>query len=159
MTTKQEQDLKVSVARLEEKAHADRVAFTVYSEHIKEELQDIKNMLRTHLADEETQRLQFAFVVEKMQAHDKKINETEQRCTNEFCEIRSEIRESANTLKNEIKITATKLYEYKVKMRLWEIFQDWKKVPFWTFMALFAIVARDEINLLIESIINKFTGN
>lgn len=140
MAPKKDEPIEIVVARIDERSRADRIAFTVYSAHIKDELTDIKNMLRNHIADEETQRLQFSFMVNKITDHNKLIEETGERSKKYWIELKTDFQ------------------RYRQKMKLWEIFQDWKKVPFWTFMAIFAIVAREEIKLLISSIISKFTG-
>lgn len=44
---------------------------------------------------------------------------------------------------------------YKKKMKPWELFQDWKRIPFYTFMAIFIVIAKDEVRAVFTMLLKK----
>ena len=123
------ESMEVKIARIQERVTSDRKNHAINFKNINETLNHIVNKLEHKEEKEEKHRTQIALLIPQVEDSIKKSKENEKKLT-----------------------------DYKTKMKYWEIFHEWKHIPFWTFMALFVVVVRVQLTILINSLLDKFTG-
>ena len=147
MTQEQAQRMATQIGRIEGRVTSDRKSHAIQFQSINTTLDKLMSKMDKHLVDGEDDRLRIALLVEHLEQL--KIN------TSHNVEVYQEQRDQ---IKKDILETAKHLNDYKDKMRYWEMFMNWAKVPFYTFMVWQIVHFREEISALWEIIVLKFSG-
>ena len=103
MSPQQADNIHVIVARIDERVIADRKSHAVYSQHINDTLSDIKILLKVHIADDETMRVQLSEVVKKVTDIDKTTTTNMATYIDQRDDIKDDIDGVGNKLDKHIK--------------------------------------------------------
>lgn len=119
-------DIEILIARLEERLISHADNNDLQFHTINENINKMLLQMNIFAANTEADRLQVNLMLQKLDENSTKCNK------------------GVDDLDN-----------YKKKMKLWELFQDWKRIPFYTFMAIFIVIAKDEVRAVFTMLLKK----
>lgn len=119
-------DIEILIARLEERLIAHADSNDHQFNIINENINKMLLQMNIFSANTEADRLQVNLMLQKLDENSTK------------CE------KGVEDLDN-----------YKKKMKPWELFHEWKRIPFYTFMTIFIVIAKDEVRSVFSMILKK----